>query len=85
MAVSPLIQGAALKGPADRLMRELGHEATCVGVASFYRGLIGTFVIDVADAEHVDELEKRGLEVRVTTTIMNEPTQSTALARMVLA
>lgn len=51
VAVSPLIQGAALKGPADRLMRELGMDASCLGVAEYYRELVGTMVIDERDGQ----------------------------------
>jgi coenzyme F420-0:L-glutamate ligase len=52
VAVSPIIAGAALKGPADRLLRELGHDASVVGVARLYAPLVGTLVIDDVDAEH---------------------------------
>src|SRR5208283_3033717 len=50
VAVSPIIAGAALKGPADRLMAELGAEASVVGVARLYAPWAGTLVIDEADA-----------------------------------
>ncbi len=85
IAVSPIVNGAALKGPADRLLIELGHEATCEGVAAFYQGIIGTFVIDEVDARHAANIESRGIKVRVTTTIMAEPENARRLARAVLA
>lgn len=85
VAVSPLINGVALKGPADRLMRELGLEATCVGVADFYQGLIGTFVIDEADRRHKPTIASRGIKVHVTTTIMADPANAQRLARTVLS
>ena len=85
VAVSPLINGAALKGPADRLMRELGLEATCVGVADFYQGLIGTFVIDEADRHYKPTIASRGIKVHVTTTIMADPANAQRLARIVLS
>jgi LPPG:FO 2-phospho-L-lactate transferase len=44
IAVSPLIAGAAVKGPADRLMAELGHDVSAAAVASYYRDFVGTFV-----------------------------------------
>lgn len=84
VAVSPLINGAALKGPAARLMRELGYEASCVGVADFYDGLIHTFIIDEADAARAPLLRARGLDVRVTTTVMTRPDHARRLAREVL-
>ncbi len=85
VAVSPIIDGAALKGPADRLLRELGHEVSCVGVVDFYRGLVGTWVIDEADGDLVHAIEDRGVAVRVTTTIMTTAENARRLATTVLA
>lgn len=85
VAVSPIIDGAALKGPADRLLGELGHEVSCVGVVDFYRGLVGTWVIDEADRDHVDTVAGRGVAVRVTTTIMASAENARRLATAVLA
>jgi LPPG:FO 2-phospho-L-lactate transferase len=85
VAVSPLINGAALKGPADRLMRELGHESTTLGVVDFYDGLVGTWIIDEADASLEAAIRERGPEVRVTTTIMADPQDARRLATAVLA
>ena len=50
MAVSPIVGGAALKGPADRMLTELGHEPSVVGVARLYAPIAGTLVIDPVDA-----------------------------------
>jgi LPPG:FO 2-phospho-L-lactate transferase len=85
VAVSPIINGVALKGPADRLLDELGYEASCVGVANFYDGLIGTLIIDEADARHAASIEATGIRVIVTTTIMAERENARRLARAVLA
>jgi len=85
VAVSPIIAGAALKGPADRLMRELGHEATVVGVARLYAPLVATLVIDGADARHSDAVEAEGLRCVVAPTIMRGPAEALALAEVVLA
>ncbi|MHB1208153.1 MAG: 2-phospho-L-lactate transferase [Acidimicrobiales bacterium] len=85
VAVSPIINGAALKGPADRLMRELGYTATSVGVADFYQGLAGTFVIDEQDRALAAQIESRGMKVHVTTTIMANPDDARRLAQVVLA
>jgi LPPG:FO 2-phospho-L-lactate transferase len=84
VAISPLIQGAALKGPADRLMRELGHESTALGVVDFYEGLVGTWIIDEADASLAEEIRDRGVRVVVTTTIMADPKDARRLATAVL-
>ncbi|HEX7443611.1 MAG TPA: 2-phospho-L-lactate transferase [Acidimicrobiales bacterium] len=84
VAVSPIIAGAALKGPADRLLTELGHESSVVGVARLYAELAGTLVIDTADAALASTVEAEGLRCVVTDTIMSDPERSAALARVVL-
>ena len=63
LAISPLIGGKALKGPADRMMETLGHESTALGVARLYEGLIDGFVIDHVDAEQAAEIEELGIAV----------------------
>jgi len=85
VAVSPLIGGAALKGPADRLLGELGHDVSTLGVVDFYRGLVGTWVIDDADAALADQIRERGVRVKVTTTIMAEGDNAQRLAKVVLS
>jgi len=85
VAVSPIVAGAALKGPADRMMVELGHEASVVGVARIYAGVAGTLVIDEADADLAGAVEAEGLRCVVAPTIMSSPARSAALARVVLA
>jgi len=85
VAVSPIIDGAALKGPADRLMRELGHEVSCVGVAEHYVNLVSTMVIDERDAARASDVETLGIRAVVTTTIMSEPSNARRLAEAVLS
>jgi LPPG:FO 2-phospho-L-lactate transferase len=85
VAVSPIINGAALKGPADRLLSELGHDVSATGVVDFYRGLVGTWIIDEQDSALQDEIAARGVEVRVTTTIMSDPENAARLAQAVLS
>jgi LPPG:FO 2-phospho-L-lactate transferase len=85
VAVSPIINGAALKGPADRLLAELGWEVSSLGVADFYQGLIGTLIIDEADAALADSIRARGINVRVTTTVMADPANAAQLAQVVLS
>lgn len=85
VAVSPIIAGAALKGPADRLLRERGYEVSCVGVAQYYQGLIGTLIIDEQDAHLAEAVAATGCAVRVTSTIMAEAAHAHALATEVLA
>lgn len=85
VAVSPIVAGAALKGPADRMLTELGHEPTVVGVARLYRDIAATLVIDTADAAHAPAVEAEGMACVVTGTVMSDAERSAALARAVLA
>ena len=80
VAISPLVGGAALKGPAERLMREQGLEANAVGVARLYAPLAGTMVIDHADAADAARIEALGVRPVVTDTIMADPERARALA-----
>ncbi|MGH9246399.1 MAG: 2-phospho-L-lactate transferase [Acidimicrobiales bacterium] len=84
VAVSPIIAGSALKGPADRLLRELGHEASVVGIARLYTELVGTLVIDDADADLAAAVEAEGVRCVVAATIMSGPAAAADLARSVL-
>jgi len=81
VAVSPIVAGAALKGPADRMLVELGHEPTVVGVARMYAPVCSTLVIDQQDAHLANEVEREGLRCVVTDTIMSKPGVSEELAR----
>jgi LPPG:FO 2-phospho-L-lactate transferase len=84
VAISPLVGGRALKGPADRLLRELGHEDSVVGVARLYAPFTGTLVIDQADAGRADEVRAVGLRCVVTDTIMRDPAAAAALSAVAL-
>ena len=84
VAVSPIVDGAALKGPADRLMRELGHECSVVGVARLYQEVAASLVIDEADARLADEVESAGVSCIVAPTVMDGVESATALAHIVL-
>jgi LPPG:FO 2-phospho-L-lactate transferase len=83
-AVSPIVGGRAIKGPAAKIMRELGHEASALEVARHYRGLADVFVLDNADAALADEVRALGMKPLVTDTIMRDTEVSAALARRVL-
>jgi LPPG:FO 2-phospho-L-lactate transferase len=85
VAISPIIRGAALKGPADRLLRELGYESSALGVAEYYGDLVGTWIIDEADIDLAESIRLRGARVEVTTTIMAEPENARRLAKVVLS
>jgi len=85
VAVSPIVAGAALKGPADRMLTELGHEATVVGVARLYAPIAGTLVIDTADAALAAQVEAAGMRCVVADTIMKTPEVAASLTRTCLA
>ena len=83
-AISPIIAGKALKGPADRLMAELGMDASVLGVADVYRDLAATIVIDDADAHQVAAIEASGLRCICTDTIMKDAEVAAALASTII-
>jgi LPPG:FO 2-phospho-L-lactate transferase len=84
VAVSPIVAGAALKGPADRMLSELGHDASVVGVARLYAPIAATLVIDDADADLAPAVEAAGMHAIVTPTVMTTPAIAADLARVTL-
>jgi LPPG:FO 2-phospho-L-lactate transferase len=84
IGVSPIIAGAALKGPADRLLVEMGFESSVVGVARWYAPWVGTLVIDEADAGSAAAVEAEGLRCVVAPTVMSTVERSAELCRTVL-
>ncbi len=84
VAVSPIVGGAALKGPADRLLVELGGEASAVGVARRLGSVAGALVIDKADEALASTVEAAGVTAVVADTIMSSPERAAELARRVL-
>ncbi len=85
VAVSGIIGGRALKGPADRMLASLGHEPTALGVARAYAGLIDTFVLDTVDAALAPDVEALGIRAVVADTIMTDDDSRAVLAGTVLA
>jgi len=84
VAVSPIVAGAPVKGPADRLLRGIGIEVSARGVASLYRGLAHGFVLDERDADQEPDVTALGMRCAVVDTIMRDRRASTALARAAL-
>jgi LPPG:FO 2-phospho-L-lactate transferase len=84
VAVSPIIQGATLKGPADKLMRALGYEASALGVARYYGRLLDGFVLDTLDQTLLEPVRRLGIEVQSLNTIMSGPAERRALAKAVV-
>jgi LPPG:FO 2-phospho-L-lactate transferase len=83
VAVSPLIGGKALKGPADRMMHSLGHASSAVGVATIYQGLIDGLVIDEQDRDQTAAIEGLGMSVLATDAAMHDVADRGRLAREV--
>ena len=85
VAVSPIVGGAALKGPAADMMRDAGVRPDVVGVAELYRSVSGSLVIDPADAGLAAEVESMGMRAVITPSIMSDPGVAAELARVTLA
>lgn len=84
VAVSPIVGGLALKGPAAKMMTELGHVPSAAAVAQFYSGLLDGFVIDRADAQQAELIRATGVEVLVADTVMLTDADRARLARETL-
>ncbi len=84
VAVSPIVGGVALKGPADRMLVSLGHESSARGVARIYRDLATYFVLDTIDAAHEADIAALGMRTHVTDTVMADAAGRARLARSVL-
>lgn len=84
VAVSPIVGGAPVKGPADRLLRGLGTEVSARGVAQWYHGLIDGLVIDERDAALRSDIEAMGLATHMLDTLMRTPEIAASVARAAL-
>ncbi len=84
VAISPIVGGAALKGPADRLLSDLGHDPSVMGIARWYASLAATLVIDIEDEAHREDVEAEGIDCVVTDTIMRSVDVSADLAATTL-
>ena len=84
VAVSGIVGGVALKGPADRMLVSLGHEASALGVARQYTGIADVFVLDSLDAALGPAIQELGLRTVVTDTIMTDDAGRARLAAEVL-
>lgn len=81
VAISPIVGGKALRGPAAKLLAELNQDVSCVGVAKQYQGICDVFVLDHADEGHVEDIAKLGMSPYVTRTIMNTDADKIELAQ----
>ncbi len=84
VAISPIVGGAPVKGPADKLMRGLGLEVSAYSVAHLYRDFLDVFIMDHIDQAERERIEGLGLRVIVTNTIMKSLRDKVRLARVTL-
>jgi LPPG:FO 2-phospho-L-lactate transferase len=85
VAVSPIIGGRALKGPADRMLQSLGYEVSAAGVARMYEGIIDGFVVDRVDGGEKARISTLGMCVLVTDAVMRDEPDRERLAREVMS
>ena len=85
VAISPIVGGGAIKGPAADLMRSFGHQVSAAGVASIYEPLAGHLVIDSVDHELADAVRQAGMTPHVTNTMMTSIEITAALAEFTLS
>jgi LPPG:FO 2-phospho-L-lactate transferase len=84
VGVSPIIHGAPVKGPADRLMAAVGLEVSCVGVASTYADICGALLVDSSDAARLREVEAHGVRAVLTPILMRDAEDAERLAQVAL-
>ncbi len=84
-AISPIVGGKTVKGPADKMMRGMGHEVSPLGVARLYRDFLGVFVLDRVDERYLKPLRDLGIKAVATDTIMSTPAKAARLADVVLS
>jgi len=84
IAISPIVDGVPIKGPADKLMRGLNMEVSPVGVARCYRDFLDVMVIDELDKHLLSAIEDLGIPAVATNTIMRDVASKKALAQKVI-
>ena len=84
MALAPIVAGAPIKGPADKLLRGLGLDVSAFSVAKLYADFLDSFIIDKLDAAERGVIEDLGINVKVTNTVMKTLADKISLARVAL-
>ncbi len=84
IAISPIVGGKTIKGPADKMLRGLGLEVSALGIARLYRDIVGTFVLDKVDHDYVEPIRELGMRVVAADTIMSTPAKSARLAGIIM-
>jgi LPPG:FO 2-phospho-L-lactate transferase len=85
VAVTPIVRGAPLKGPADRLLAGLGIEVSASGVARLYSGWCDLFVVDASDAPEAERTEAAEMDAVILDTVMSDRAASGRLAESLLS
>ncbi len=84
LAISPIVGGETIKGPAADMMKSLGHDVSSVGIARLYRDIVNIFVIDEQDADCKERIKELGMTAGVTDTVMGSLQKKKSLAEFVL-
>jgi LPPG:FO 2-phospho-L-lactate transferase len=82
IAISPIIAGKTIKGPADRIMSSMGYKASAEGVAEYYKGIIDEIIIDKLDAHQSNRIQRLGIHTIVTNTLMTTLEEAIQLAKI---
>ncbi len=83
-AISPIVRGAPIKGPADKLMRGLGLDVSASSVARLYRDFLDSFILDKGDVAQKEKIEELGIEAIASNTIMRSLADKIALAKLAI-
>jgi LPPG:FO 2-phospho-L-lactate transferase len=84
VAISPIVGGRTIKGPADKMLRGLGLEVSALGIARLYKDIVGTFVLDKIDRAYLEPIRELGMRAVAADTIMITPAKAARLARIVI-
>jgi LPPG:FO 2-phospho-L-lactate transferase len=84
IAVSPIVDGDAVKGPTAKIMRELGHPVSATAVANYYCDFLDGFIVDFKDEAEIPEIQKMDVSVKATETLMTDLETKTVLANTVM-
>ena len=83
-AISPIVGGKTIKGPADKMLRGLGHEVSPLAVARLYQDFLGAFILDTVDHRYIEPIRALGIRAVATDTIMSTPAKAARLADVVM-
>ena len=84
VAISPIVGGKTIKGPADKMLRGLGMEVSALGVARIYKDIVGTFVLDNVDRDFIEPIRELGMRAVAADTIMTTPAKAARLSRIIV-